>query len=48
MTVDVATAAHGAELDGRIYYFCCGGCRERFLATPERYGARKAAAGGPS
>ena len=37
MTVDVATARHSAEHAGRTYYFCCGGCRERFLAAPERY-----------
>jgi xanthine dehydrogenase accessory factor len=39
MTVEIATAAASAELHGRTYYFCCAGCRERFLATPERYGA---------
>ena len=37
MTVEVATAGHRAEHAGRTYYFCCGGCRERFLATPDRY-----------
>lgn len=37
MTVVVATAAARAELHGRTYYFCCPGCRERFLAAPEHY-----------
>jgi len=37
MTVEIATARHMAEHAGRVYYFCCGGCRERFLAAPERY-----------
>jgi xanthine dehydrogenase accessory factor len=37
MTVVVAEARHMADYGGRPYYFCCGGCRERFLATPERY-----------
>jgi xanthine dehydrogenase accessory factor len=37
MTVEVATARHRAEHAGRTYYFCCGGCRERFLAAPDRY-----------
>lgn len=37
MTVEIATARHTAEHAGRIWYFCCGGCRERFLAAPERY-----------
>ena len=39
MTVDVDTARHRADHAGRTYYFCCGGCRERFLAAPERYAA---------
>jgi xanthine dehydrogenase accessory factor len=30
-------AKHRAEHAGRTYYFCCGGCREQFLAAPERY-----------
>jgi xanthine dehydrogenase accessory factor len=37
MTVEVGKARHTAEHAGRTYYFCCGGCRERFLAEPERY-----------
>jgi len=37
MTVQVASAAHRATFEGRAYYFCCGGCRERFLAAPDRY-----------
>jgi xanthine dehydrogenase accessory factor len=43
MTVEVATARHTAEHAGRVYYFCCGGCRERFLAAPERFAAGGAA-----
>jgi xanthine dehydrogenase accessory factor len=37
MTVTIASAAHRAEHDGRTYYFCCGGCRTRFLAAPAQY-----------
>ena len=37
MMVTIVGAAHRAEHGGRMFYFCCGGCRERFLATPERY-----------
>jgi xanthine dehydrogenase accessory factor len=37
MTVEIATARHTAEHAGRTWYFCCGGCRERFLAAPETY-----------
>ena len=37
MMVTVAGAAHVAEHDGRAYFFCCGGCRARFLAAPAPY-----------
>ena len=37
MTVVIATARHRAEFAGRSYYFCCGGCRERFLKEPHAY-----------
>ena len=37
MTVRVAGAAHIAAHGGREFYFCCAGCRERFLLAPERY-----------
>jgi xanthine dehydrogenase accessory factor len=36
MTVAVAAAKHTAEHRGRTYYFCCAGCREKFLAQAER------------
>jgi xanthine dehydrogenase accessory factor len=31
MTVAVAGARHVAELSGKSYYFCCAGCRTKFL-----------------
>ena len=37
MTVVIATAKHKAERRGHTYYFCCGGCRERFVSAPDRY-----------
>lgn len=37
MTVEVATARHRAEHEGRTWYFCSAGCREAFLADPARY-----------
>jgi P-type Cu+ transporter len=37
MTVDPATAQHDAEHEGRRYYFCSPGCRQRFIADPGRY-----------
>lgn len=43
MTVEIAGARHTAEHAGRRWYFCCGGCRERFLAAPERFAAQGAA-----
>jgi xanthine dehydrogenase accessory factor len=39
MTVVVARARHTAEHAGRTWYFCNARCRERFLATPERWAA---------
>jgi xanthine dehydrogenase accessory factor len=44
MTVAMAGARHTAEHAGRAWYFCCGGCRERFLAEPDRYMAQEGAA----
>jgi xanthine dehydrogenase accessory factor len=37
MTVATATARHRAEHGGRTYYFCCGGCREKFASHAERF-----------
>jgi xanthine dehydrogenase accessory factor len=39
MTVAIAGARHSAEVKGRMYYFCCSGCRTKFLADPARYPA---------
>ena len=36
MTVSAASK-HREEHAGRTYYFCCGGCRERFAAAPDRF-----------
>lgn len=30
-------AADKTEYNGKTYYFCCGGCKEKFLAEPEKY-----------
>jgi len=52
MTIDPAKARGGsAEHQGETYYFCSPGCRQKFVATPEKYlsGREKAsAASGPS
>jgi Cu+-exporting ATPase len=37
MSVDPASAKHSAEFAGQSYYFCCAGCRDKFLAEPQRY-----------
>jgi xanthine dehydrogenase accessory factor len=37
MMVTIAGAAHRAEHEGRAFYFCCGGCRARFLASPAQF-----------
>ena len=37
MSVDPATAKHRAEHAGATYYFCCAGCRGKFVADPARY-----------
>jgi xanthine dehydrogenase accessory factor len=40
MQVDVLTARHTADLDGVTYYFCCAGCKARFLKQPHDYLSR--------
>jgi Cu+-exporting ATPase len=37
MTVDVAGARHRTVHDGRTFYFCSAGCRQRFEADPAAY-----------
>jgi xanthine dehydrogenase accessory factor len=37
MAVAVAGAKHVTDFMSRKYYFCCGGCRTKFLADPARY-----------
>ena len=48
MSVDPATAKHSAEFAGKTYYFCCAGCREKFLAEPRRYVGEAPAEAAPS
>jgi Cu+-exporting ATPase len=47
MSVDPATAKHSAEHEGEKYYFCCAGCREKFIAEPWRYIAETPAPASP-
>jgi len=37
MVVHPATAKNHAEHNGQTYYFCCGGCKTKFMADPGRY-----------
>jgi xanthine dehydrogenase accessory factor len=37
MRVEPAVGVPSADYQGGTYWFCCGGCREKFLADPERY-----------
>jgi Cu+-exporting ATPase len=37
MVVDPLTAQHQAQRDGEVLYFCCDGCKAKFLADPARF-----------
>lgn len=37
MNVDEAKAAATSVRDGKTYYFCCGGCKQKFDKEPEKY-----------
>src|SRR3974377_904538 len=37
MSVDPATVKHKSEHAGATYYFCSGGCRDKFVANPAKY-----------
>jgi Cu+-exporting ATPase len=37
MTVDPASGKPHADYQGHTYYFCCTGCRGKFLADPQKY-----------
>lgn len=41
MTVAAVDASPHAEVDGATTWFCCAGCRTRFLEDPERYAAAR-------
>ncbi|MBB3769654.1 Cu+-exporting ATPase [Angulomicrobium tetraedrale] len=47
MKVDPHTAQHRAEHGGRTYYFCCNGCRTKFVANPGAYLEGRAAPAAP-
>jgi len=37
MQVDIAHASVKADHGGQTWYFCCQGCRDKFLAEPDKY-----------
>ncbi len=37
MEVDERDAAAESEYGGKVYYFCCEGCKEEFEANPGRF-----------
>ena len=39
MSVDAASAEHRSEVRGRVFYFCCAGCKRTFDGDPARYAA---------
>ena len=37
MQVDPAKAAGTAEFNGKTYYFCSNGCKQKFEANPSQF-----------
>ena len=37
MIVDEKTPAAKSEYQGKVYYFCCAACKEKFDKEPVRY-----------
>lgn len=38
MKVDTETAKFTSEHDGRKFYFCSAGCKQKFDSDPHKYG----------
>jgi xanthine dehydrogenase accessory factor len=37
MSVSIANARYKAEFEGKLFYFCCAGCKQTFEREPKRY-----------
>jgi xanthine dehydrogenase accessory factor len=37
MTVDTTKAKHKTEHEGKMFYFCCAGCKQAFEKSPQQY-----------
>ncbi|WP_156466975.1 heavy metal-binding domain-containing protein, partial [Phenylobacterium sp. CCH9-H3] len=48
MTVDAAASTYRAEHEGRLFRFCSGGCRAKFVADPTKYLAGDRAPAAPA
>jgi YHS domain-containing protein len=35
--ISKSEAAESYEYEGKTYYFCCAGCKEKFIENPEKY-----------
>lgn len=40
MQVDPKNAAGQSEYQGKTYYFCSGGCKQKFDANPAHYAGK--------
>jgi xanthine dehydrogenase accessory factor len=37
MTVDMGSAKYKSESEGKLFYFCCAGCKQTFDKQPNKY-----------
>ncbi len=37
MTVNTSKAKYQTEYQGKVFYFCCAGCKQTFEKSPQRY-----------
>ena len=37
MMVEKSKAKHKSDFQGKMFYFCCAGCKQKFEQSPERY-----------
>jgi xanthine dehydrogenase accessory factor len=38
MTVEASESAYQSDYEGRLFHFCCAGCKQTFDRQPEKYG----------
>jgi len=39
MSVNRDTARHMVQHEGKTFYFCCAGCKDKFDKQPDKYGS---------